>query len=64
MVKTLDDFSELEKNRKGYLTKDLRQMASRIRSSMFEEQANADELLKRVQIREPKRKPIVSDTLR
>lgn len=62
MVKTLDDFSELEKNRKGYLTKDLRQMASRIRSSMFEEQANADELLKRVQIREPKRKPIVSDT--
>ena len=62
MVKTLDDFSDLEKNRKGYLVKDLRQMAARIRTSMFQDQADADELLKRVVIHEQKRKPIVSDT--
>ena len=61
MVKTLNNFSELEKNRQGYLVKDLQQMASRRRSSMFVEEANAEELLKRVVINEPQRKPFKSE---
>lgn len=61
MVTTLDNFSELEKNRHGYLTKDMRQLAARLRTSMFADQANADELLKRVNINIPKRKPFTSD---
>ncbi|MBR2960136.1 MAG: WYL domain-containing protein [Burkholderiaceae bacterium] len=61
MVTTLENFGELEKNRQGYLTKDMRQLAARLRTSMFADQANADELMKRVKINSPKRKPFAND---
>ena len=57
-VRTLEDFKALEANRKGYLTTDLAQMSARIRSSMFSEEANSEELLKRVVLFEPQNKPI------
>lgn len=60
-VKTLDQFEQLEKNKKGFLSKELRQIGARLRSAMFEEEANIDELKKRVIIQEPIRKPIVND---
>lgn len=61
MVTTLDNFGELEKNRHGYLSKEMRQLASRLRTSLFPDQANADELLKRVFINERKTKPIENE---
>lgn len=60
-VKTLEQFEQLQKNRKGYLTKDLRQVGARLRTAMFEEAANIDELKKRVIIEEPVRKPIENE---
>ncbi|HIU73851.1 MAG TPA: WYL domain-containing protein [Candidatus Aphodousia faecipullorum] len=57
-VRTLEDFKSLEANRKGYLSKDLAQMSARIRSSIFSDEANCDELLKRVVLFEPQSKPI------
>ena len=60
-IKTLDQFDELEKNRKGFLSRDLRQVSARLRSIMFEEEANIDELKKRIVIQEPVRKPITND---
>ena len=61
MILTLDNFAELEKNRLGYLTKDMRQLASRIRSSLFADQANSEELLKRVFIHVRRHRPIENE---
>lgn len=58
MISTLENFAELEKNRLGYLTKDMRQLASRIRSSLFADQANSEELLKRVMVNLRHHRPI------
>ena len=57
MVTTVEDFEELEKNRRGYLSKDMRQLASRLRMALFQDQANVDELFKRVNIVRRRSKP-------
>ena len=57
-VRTLEDFKKLEENRKGYLSKDLAQLSARIRSSLFVDEANSEELLKRVVLFEDEVKPI------
>lgn len=60
-VKALNAFGVIEQNRKGFMNQEIRQVSSRLRAVMFEEEANVDELKKRVLIQEPVRKPIVND---
>ena len=58
MVTTVYDFENLEKNRKGYLSKEMSQLASRLRMALFQDQANEEELFKRVNVVRMRHKPM------
>lgn len=58
MVTTVEDFDALEKNRRGYLSKDMRALSSRLKMALFQDHANEEELFKRVNIIRPIDKPV------